>query len=267
MVTPRTASKGPASAGPFRVLVLLLAAVLVVGGAGCKAKGGGGADSGEGGLDESKAAKPQALDPSLGGTSTTAAGGTATTATTGRGATGTTRPGGGPTGPGGSTATTAAPVPFRPLVEVADRTGDHGLSGKPFGDMVSVRAEDNGTSARFTVSVAGDIPAVLPTEETLGIGVNIDRKLDDRDSDFQVYALGTEEGWLAYYFDGSTQRQFPGTFELGANKVVFVVSWAALGGRSPSQMSVFCDWSGSGTLLTPSSEDHTPDRGTTPLAP
>lgn len=264
MVTPRSAIKGPASAGPFRVLVLVLAASLAL--SGCKVGGGKKAEETERGMPKGLAAKPEPLtDP--GATGTTLPGQTGSTTpgrpgTTAAGSTQTTP------GSGGAPGTTAPPRPFRVLATVPDAAGDQrGLQQKPaHADLTTVRVEDDGELARFTVELAASLPSPLGPDETMGIGVDLFR--GGRESEYQVFADGNVEGWLAYYSDNKGFHKFPGTFQLGANKLVFTLPWSVLGGRRGGSVSAFCDWtSNEGLALAPATTDRAPDRDTTPFTP
>jgi hypothetical protein len=253
VVTPVHAIKGPASAGPFRVAVALVVLALLL--TGCKS-GKAPIEESET-LDERLGAAPAIIDPSsttLPGdpaTSTSAPGGGGATSTTRRPSTGGTSPGGGPT-------TTIPPVPFRPLASVTDRTGDAGLEAPPYDDFTSLRVEENGSHARFTVEFAANMPPVLADGEVMGIGIDVYR--GGRESDYQVFADGSDEGWLAYLHVGRNFVRYEGTFELGANRLVFTVPWSAIGGRQAGEVAAFADWSQEGTLLNKAGQDKAPDR-------
>ena len=265
MVTPRSAIKGPASAGPFRVLVLLLAASLLL--SGCKVGGGKKEAETERGMPKGLAAKPEPLTEP-GATGTTLPGQTGSTTpgqpgTTVAGSTQTT------SGDVGTPGTTVPPRPFRTLATVPDATGDpSGLQRKPaYADLTTVRVEDDGAQARFTVELAAPMPSPLGPDEVMGIGVDLFRG-DGRESDYQVFADGASEGWLAYFSDDKGFHKFPGTFQLGGNKLVFTLPWSVLGGRQAGSVSAFCDWtSGDAIALAPATSDKAPDRDTTPFSP
>jgi hypothetical protein len=258
VVTPKTATKGPASAGPLRVL--LAVALVAVLAPGCRRGGGEDAKTktDERGLPRGLSAKPEPLDPSLpgaDGSSTTVPGGTGTTVRGGgTGTTATTRSGGGP----------APAAPFRQLAAATDGTGDHGLGGKPYADLTAVRVEDDGTSARLSVEVAGAVPSPLPEGETMGVGIDLYRA--GAESDYQVFADGGSDGWRAYFQDHEVFKPFPGRFELGGNRLVFVVPWSALGGRTSGAVAAFADWTKNDLVVVASTtQDKVPDRGHTPF--
>lgn len=236
---------------------------------GC-AVGGGGEEDEFGGLPDDKAVAAQPLTVDAGGgaaTSTTAAPGqVGGPTTTGRGGTTTTtsvRSGTGAGGGDGSGVTTTTPdaKPYVARAEVADRTGDAGLQAEPYGDLILLRVEDDGSRARFTVRMAGALPAQPAEGEVIGIGVDLFR--GGTESEYQVFALGNADGWRAWLKDEANEAvDFPGTFELGGNTIVFTVPWSALGSRRPGAISVFADWSQQRVaVVAEASEDHAPDRG------
>jgi hypothetical protein len=256
------ASKGPASAGPFRVLALALAGAAALALPACRV---GNSHTATPGLPKGMAARPRPLSPANepgamatssptgpGGTATTAAGSSRTTSTTGN------RP-----GSPGAPPTTAA---FRSVATVTDPAGDPGLQAPAYADAVALRLEDDGTSARLIVELNGAVPAKLADGESMGIGIDIYR--GHKESDYQVFADGESDGWLAYYESPSGFKPFPGRFELGGSRLVFVVDWAALGGRVPGTFSTFVDWTKKANLVVSSAgEDHAPDQGAAPFNP
>lgn len=217
------------------------------------------------GLPKGMAAHPHALSPAdepgatatssptgPGGTATTAAGSTRTTATTGS-----------HSGSPGTTLTTTA---FRSVATVTDPAGDAGLQAPAYADAVTLRLEDDGASARLILDLNGALPAQLADGESMGIGIDIYR--GRKESDYQVFADGESDGWLAYYEDPSGFKPFPGRFELGGSRLVFVVDWAALGGRKAGTFSAFVDWTKkANTIVSSAGEDHAPDQGSSPFSP
>lgn len=261
-MTPRFASEDPASAGSFRVprvLALVLAVSALIAVPACRV--GHDRAKSDGGLDKDKSVKAKPLDPTE--TSVTTPGTTSSTSSR-SGTTATTKRGTATTGTSASATPTTAPAPFRTLTDVADKTNDEGLQGTAYGDIVELKVEDNGTRARVTVAVAADFPAPPPADETISVPVDFFR--GGKESDFQLFAQWNGADWRAYYTAGTTQKQFPGTFELGANKLVFDVPWSALGGRVAGTVSAEADWSKQGTVVAPASEDHAPDQGSAPFA-
>lgn len=247
------AIKGPASAGPFRVAVVLVALALAL--TGCRSGKGPPQESTT--PDDRLGAAPAIIDPS----STTMPGdpGPSTTAASGAGTTSTTRrPSTGGTSPGGGATTTIPPVPFRPLASVTDRTGDAGLEAPPYDDFTTLRVEENGSHVRFTVEFAANMPTVLADGEVMDVGVDIYR--GEGESDFQVLADGGSDGWRAFLHAGKVFVRYEGTFELGGNRLVFTVPWSAIGGRQAGEVAAFADWSQEGTLLNKTGQDKAPDR-------
>lgn len=254
--------KSPASAGLSRVrrAVVLATAALLLGGC---AVGGDGDREESGALPEKFAEPAQPLfgADAPGTTASTASGGTSTT---GRGGstTSTSRPAAGGVEVGSPATTTTTSRPFRQLTAVTDRAGDAGLQARPYGDLTVLRLEDDGTRARFTVQMAGNLPTVPAEGEVVGIGVDLFRS-DDKDSDYQLFAIGNADGWRAGLQESSDWVDYPGTFELGGNTLVFTVPWSSIGGRRGGKVSVFADWSQPRVaVVADASEDHAPDRGT-----
>lgn len=93
----------------------------------------------------------------------------------------------------------------------------------------------------------------------MGIGVDLFRS-DDEESDYQLFALGNADGWRAGLQEGSEWVDYSGTFELGANRLVFTVGWSALGGRRSGSLRVFADWSQAHiAVVADESSDRAPD--------
>lgn len=261
------ANKGPASAGPFRVLL----AVLVIVAGGCRVGRHQAEEKGSiGGFPLDKAADPAPLTAAdVGGgeaTTTTGPAGGGGTTTTGRSTT-TARGGAGGGGGSGTTATTAPLAPFHPVTSVADRTGDAGVTARPYGDFVSLRVEDNGTYARFIVEVAGAVPNPPPGEEEMGVGIDLFH--GPGEPDFNLFAHGeVSTGWKAWLQAGDNVVDYPGTFQLGGNLVVFTLPWSSIGGRKAGTMSAFLDWSDSSPpVVAVTSNDRVPDKDATPYSP
>jgi hypothetical protein len=262
--------EGPASAGPSRVRLVaaLVGVALLLGGC---AVGGGDEEDELGGLPDDKAvsAQPLTVEPGAETTTTTVASGRAGGPTiTVRGGTTTTassRASG--SGSGGTTTTTnaAGARPYATRANVVDRTGDtEGTSvqkSPAYGDLTRLHLEDDGIRARVTVEVAGNLPAQPGEGEHVAIGVDFLRD-SGTESDYQLYARGNDEGWLAWLDTPSGLADYPGTFELGGNRLVFTVPWSALGGRRPGSLSMFAEWEQSRiAVVADESKDFAPDRG------
>ena len=167
---------------------------------------------------------------------------------------------------GSTTSSTPPGTPaasFAARALVTDSTGDpDGQSPPPYGDLLGLRLEDDGTRARFTVELAGDVPARLATGEQVAVGVDLWR--GGSESEYQLYARGNDEGWLAWLDTPSDFVPYPGTFELGGTKLVFTVPWSALGGRRAGSLSTLVEWEkDKAVVLADASADRGPDgRGT-----
>lgn len=169
--------------------------------------------------------------------------------------------------PGGSTNSTSLVV--RQVGTVDDASGDMGDDGKSYGDAVSLVIEEIGPKARITLTMTGDIPNPLPSQEVMGIGVDFFSRTDERDSSYQLFADGSDEGWFGYLQAPSGLVEFKGTLAIGGNRLVFEIPWSELGGIKGSQFSCFVDWSGPPGLidaLGKASEDHAPDSGRASLS-
>ncbi|MDQ3756782.1 MAG: hypothetical protein M3394_02910 [Actinomycetota bacterium] len=150
---------------------------------------------------------------------------------------------------------------------MTDRAGDpDGEASPPYGDLLLLNLEDDGTRARITVEVAADVPARLAAGEQVAVGVDLWRS--GRESEYQVYARGNDEGWLAWLDTPSDFVTYPGTFELGGTKLVFTLPWSALGGRLPGSLSALVEWEkDKAVVLADASADRAPEgRATQPFS-
>jgi hypothetical protein len=163
--------------------------------------------------------------------------------------------GGGPAPSGGG----APEAPYHQVGGTTDRGNDAGASTPAYADAVAVTVEDNGPNARITVSMRGDVPARVPSGETIGLGVDFYRSRTQLESDYQVFADGEPDGWYAYLETPHGFVKYPGTFGLGGRRVVFTVPWTSLGGPSAGFFSAFVDWTRNATPANLAGEDHAPD--------
>lgn len=120
--------------------------------------------------------------------------------------------------------------------------------------------DDDGVNARIIVDMKGVIPNTLPSDEVVGVGVNLYKDNSQRESDFQVFVDGGPDGWFAYLDTPNGFIDYPGTFQLGQARMVFELPWASVGDLKGSGFAAFADWSRS-ALVPEASEDHAPDRG------
>jgi hypothetical protein len=169
-----------------------------------------------------------------------------------------TAPGGGP-GPSGGGGGGSPAAPYHQVGTTADRANDAGAATPAYGDAVAVTVEDNGTLARVTIAMRGDVPARLPSNETMGLGVDFFRSRTQLESDYQLFADGEPDGWYAYLQGPNGFVKYPGTFGLGGRRVVFTVPWTSLGGAASGFFSAFVDWTRTATPANLSGEDHAPD--------
>lgn len=206
---------------------------------GC-AVGGGDEEEDASALREDLAARPQSVGADDVHAATTAAAPTPTTARVGATTSSSTGAAAGATTTTTSTAPGTPAASFVAKALVTDPAGDpDGQTPPPYGDVVALRLEDNGTQARFTVELAGDVPTRLAAGEQVAVGVDVWR--GGTESDYQLYARGNDEGWLAWLDTPSDLVPYPGTFELGDNKLVFTVPWSSLGGRRAGSLSVLVE--------------------------
>lgn len=169
----------------------------------------------------------------------------------------------------GSATRSAAP-PYRSVVVLDDRTGDQGLQGPSYGDLLRVEVADDGHDARVTVVLAGTLPVRAAARESIGVGVDFFSSATQRSSDYQLFADGEPDGWFAYLDTPRGFVRYPGTFAVGGTRIVFTVPWSALGGRSRGYVSAFADWTQGGQAATlggnAASNDRAPAIGSTAYA-
>lgn len=163
--------------------------------------------------------------------------------------------------PGGQPGTPARGAPYRPVTSLDDRQGDAGTGTPGYGDLASVTIEDNGANARVTVRLHGTLPATVPAEETMGIGVDFYRSALQNESDYQLFADGQPDGWFAYLHTPKGFVRYQGTFGIGGDRLVFTVPWSALGSPTGGNFSAFADWTRRATPVNRAGEDRAPGLG------
>lgn len=166
----------------------------------------------------------------------------------------------GNTGSGG----TAAPT-FRRVGSIEDERDDAGAGVPGYADLLAIGIEDDGHSARITVRVASSPPDPMPDGEQMGVGVDLYRR-DTAESDYQVYAQGTEDGWLAYLATPEGIVEYPGRFAMGGARLVFTVPWSSLDGIRGTRFSGYTDWDRERPVLNEVGADRAPARGTARFA-
>lgn len=226
-----------------------------------------------GGPSRDLAARPSSLAPVPTDTVAPTAGASATASARAPGASGTARPGSGPSAgapgapsaPAGSAGATTAPPPgtaaFHRVGIATDGTRDAGATTPGYGDIASVTVEDDGANARVTVVMAADVPARVPSNETMGVGVDLFARPGQIESDYQLFTDGEPDGWFAYLQTPKGFVRYPGTFGIGGRRLVFTVPWSALGGPRSGYFSAFADWTRSATPANLAGEDHAPNLG------
>jgi len=159
--------------------------------------------------------------------------------------------GGSPTGP-------------RTLAGVTDASGDAGLQAPDHADLAAVTVIDTGRRARIVVDAMAPFPNRLADGEVMGLGVDLFRGAGT-ESDYQVFADGSSEGWFAYLQTPQGFVSFPGSFLIGGRRMVFEVPWQALGRIRAGRVSAFLDWSKRAVPLNQVGQDRAPDSGTSPF--
>ena len=162
-----------------------------------------------------------------------------------------------PAGAAGSAA------PYRTVGALTDASGDSGLGTPTYTDLRLVSIDDNGTSARVTVTVGSRLPARGAAGEALGIGVDLYRTAAQQESDYQLFADGGPDGWFAYLHTPKGFVRYPGTFALTGDGLTFTVPWRALGGANAGRFSAFADWTQRRTTGNAAGNDRAPLLGNT----
>jgi hypothetical protein len=152
------------------------------------------------------------------------------------------------------------------VASLPDARGDEGLDGPAYADLRQVVIEDDGTSARVTVTLDGALPARPVSRESLGIGVDLYARTAQAEGDYQLFAEGGPDGWFAYLETPRGFVRYPGTFAVSGTRLVFTVPWQSLGSRTSGALSAFADWTQGGRAGTlggnASSRDDAPAVGT-----
>jgi hypothetical protein len=138
------------------------------------------------------------------------------------------------------------------------------VSGAPaYADLRALAVERIGTTIRVTVEVGATVPASLRAREVVGLGIDFSRQ-GQPESDVQVFVDGGEVGWRAYLQTTDGFVDYPGTFALGGNRLVFELPADAFPDPIPPIVSAFLDWSTKSPTPATTS-DAMPDEG--PLRP
>lgn len=152
-----------------------------------------------------------------------------------------------------------SPRPSFQAIAGASDPGDDASGQSPrYADIRQLVVESDGTNARVTVAVAGDIPQALNEGEVQGIGVDFYRS-NDKESDYQLFVDGDDEGWRAYLHTPNGIVDYPGSFGIGGRVFVLELPWSALGGRKPADVNMFIDWSQRDTPLNKAGNDRAPN--------
>lgn len=160
-------------------------------------------------------------------------------------------------GGGGSADPSPRPPPTTTLTTVQDPEADSG-DGPRYGDVRTLTLSSSGASAIVAVDFDGRIPETLRQGEVMGIGVDLYSDPDD-ESDYQLFADGSSEGWFAYLQTPEGFVDYPGEFRLGGRRMVFEVDWSDLGRMQEGYVWAFADWSRRAQTTNDFSEDLAPD--------
>lgn len=175
--------------------------------------------------------------------------------------------GGQPVGPsatattGGSPASDPEPRPFHSIGTAVDAGGDGGAQARPYEDIIGVVIQDDGERARILVRLGAAVPDPMPEGEQMGIGVDLFRRAASAESDFQVYAAGDDEGWLAFFQTPQGPARYPGGFAIGDDILEFTIPWSALGELRGERFSGFLDWDRDSIAVNLAGHDAIPDEG------
>ena len=150
------------------------------------------------------------------------------------------------------------------MVRQKDAAGDHGTAAASYADAVTLAVETAEEHVRVTVELGDQPPAALANGEVMGVGVDFFERSVAVESDYQLFADGSSDGWNAYFETPGGRVRYPGTLTLGRNKLVWELPWSALGGKRSLHVSAFADWSnGQGAF----GEDFLPDIGKVRIQP
>jgi len=160
---------------------------------------------------------------------------------------------------------TVARGPFRTIGSITDARGDQGALAPDYTDIVSVVLRDDRIDARAIVTLDAAVPNPVPQGEQMAVGVDLYRK-PGGESDYQVLAIGTESGWLAYLTTPGGVVDYPGAFAIQGRTLVFQVPWSRLGDLRGKGFSAFLDWDREQPVVNRVAEDRAPRNGTEPFA-
>lgn len=171
------------------------------------------------------------------------------------------------TNPGtNATATTSARATTTPGARTyrvaGSRTDAANDSGGPaYTDVARVVIESDGARARISMTMHDAIRDPMPGGEQMAIGVDLYRTTAQAESDYQVYASGTPDGWVAFLDTPSGFVRYPGEFGIGGSTFIFTVPWSSLGRITRGYATAFMDWDRKGVVLNETAHDRLPDEG------
>jgi hypothetical protein len=178
---------------------------------------------------------------------------------------------GGSSAPGGDITPDQAPTsrPKPPAWTLSGRAldgPDVPSSGPTYTDLEWATVERRAGRARVTVKLEYPVPRRLQEGEVMGIGVDFFRS-GGSESDYQLFADGSSDGWFAYLHTPGGLVRYPGRFRVGSGAIVFELPWRSLGGPRPGRFSAFLDWSQQAPVRSRSASDRVPNTGRATLDP
>jgi hypothetical protein len=96
--------------------------------------------------------------------------------------------------------------------------------------------------------------------------VNFYRSISQFESDYQLFADGTPDGWFAYLHSPKGFVRYRGTFELTSDGLRFTVPWSSLDNRTAGTFAAFDDWSQRRASGNAAANDRAPLLGNTSYA-
>lgn len=155
-------------------------------------------------------------------------------------------------------AGSGAPV-ARSRVVVDDPDGDAEASGEApdHAEIVLAEVTGMGSRVRFTMSLGGDVPDRLSSEDFLDVGFGVHRG----GRSYSIYAQGDDEGWRAYLATRGRSESLAQGFKIAGSSVSFELARTDLGGRRPFTWDAHSSWTHSTLTSTDFSFDSAPNEG------
>lgn len=161
------------------------------------------------------------------------------------------------------------PPEFVTIGAVDDPGGDAGREARAYNDLLGVRIQDDGSHARILVRLAAPAPNPMPEDAQMGISVDLYATAEQQESDYQIFAAGTDEGWEAFLQTPDGFVAYPeGAFEFfdDGEIVGFTLPWSMLDDRRSGRFAAVLDWDREAIAIGLAGQDRAPDRGRTRYA-